>query len=155
VRKYLVVAMLGVVAFALLALPAGAQEGRPFNLVLTPSGDPDGSGAAVITINPGRQSVCYDITAEGITAPVEPAPGIGSAHIHTHEGGGIAVDLDTVFEPANGGFASSGCVEDVDRAMLVDILRDPANFYLNVHTAEAPGGAVQADLGRGGAAAGR
>jgi hypothetical protein len=145
--------LLGLAALLLLGLTvlapasAAAAGGRTFSIDLLPSGDADGSGSAVVTVNAGRQTVCYDIQVAGIDAPQEPGPGIGSAHIHVRPGGGIAIDLDTVFTPGTGDtFVSSGCVQ-ADRRVLVDVLRNPSQYYLNVHTEAAPLGAVQGDLG--------
>ena len=39
-------------------------------------GDPDGSGTATITVNPGREEVCWEINAAGIGLPA------AAAHIH-------------------------------------------------------------------------
>jgi hypothetical protein len=153
--KYVVVAALGLVVLGLWAGPAGAVGGRTFTLTLSGdvgpvAGDPDGSGTASISVNPGLGRVCYEIAVQDIAAPQEPAAGVGAGHIHigsVTETGGIVVDLDPVFEPTGDGFAASGCVEDVDRALLVDIITNPENYYLNIHNAEFPGGAVRAQLG--------
>src|SRR6476619_6227578 len=39
----------------------GAQE--------VPPADPDGSGTASLTLNPGQQSICYELTVQGILLP--------------------------------------------------------------------------------------
>src|SRR5215213_1341243 len=71
------------------------DQGRASSAVLTPqtftvklspspTGDPDGSGTAELTVNLGEGTVCYDITVTGIGEPTEPAAGIGNAHIHSY-----------------------------------------------------------------------
>ena len=154
-RRYVVLTALLLLVFGLLAGPAAAVGGRTFTLTLSgdvgpePGGDPDGSGTARISVNPGTQTVCFDIAVQDIAEPVEPGPGIGSVHIHfgsVTEIGGIAVDPEADFEPTEDGFAASGCAEDVDRGLLVDILMNPENFYLNIHNVEFPGGALRAQL---------
>jgi CHRD domain len=139
-----------------VAGPAWAAEDVPTPQTFTvelapsaPSGDPDGSGTAKLTVDLKAKTVCYDITVTGIGVPTEPAAGIGNAHIHSYpESGAIAVDLDTQF-------AAVGDVEDTyqakecvtaKRQALVDILLHPEDYYINVHTSDNPGGAVQGDL---------
>jgi hypothetical protein len=104
----------------------------------TPVGDPDGSGTASITIDPLTRQVCWNITVTNI------APAVAS-HIHTGAAGvsgGVVVPLDTA------GFTGSttGCVAAPAAADLQAILANPAGFYVNVHTADFPSGAVRGQL---------
>jgi CHRD domain len=128
-------------------LPAAARQA--FTVDLKPSGDPDGSGTAELTLNLGAQTVCYDITVSDIGVPTEPVAGIGNAHIHSHPAGGaIAVDLETQFSAVEGAvdtYQASDCVT-APRQVLIDIMRNPEQYYINVHTSNNPGGAVQGDL---------
>jgi hypothetical protein len=131
-------------------LPTHLPTATPqtFTVDLKPSGDPDGSGTAELTLNLGAQTVCYDITVNGIGVPTEPAAGIGNAHIHSHTGGGIAVDLETQFSAVEGAgdtYQASDCVT-APRGVLLDILLNPEQYYVNVHTVDNPTGAVQGDL---------
>lgn len=129
---------------AVIAHAAAADGGRPLSIPLTGAaeapgpGDPDGSGTATLRINPGQERVCYTLSVSGI-APAT------AAHIHiapVGSPGPIVVPLDA---PTAG--ASSGCAT-VDRELARDILRDPADYYVNVHNAEFPAGAVRGQLGR-------
>ena len=99
------------------------------------TGDPDGSGTAMITVNPGQGSVCFELDVSGI----EPA---FAAHIHLLATGGIVVPLEA---PTSG--HSEGCVEGVDRQTALAILKRPADYYVNVHTSDYPGGAIRGTLG--------
>jgi len=114
-----------------------------------PIGDPDGSGTAELTVDLKAKTVCYDITVTNIGVPTEPIAGIGNAHIHSHpEGGAIAVDLDTEFKAVDGAadtYQATDCVT-ASRRVLADILLHPEDYYVNVHTSDNPGGAVQGDL---------
>ena len=104
-----------------------------------PPGDPDGSGSASVTLDPAEGTLCYEITVESI------APATAS-HIHIGapgEAGDVVVPLDT------DGFEGSteGCIEPMEDAQaLQDIVDDPAAYYVNVHTADFPGGAVRGQL---------
>ena len=113
-------------------------------------GDPDGSGFATLRLNPGLEQVCYVIVVQDIAQPVEPGPGVGSGHIHeapAGENGPIAIDLDTQFvQTGPDTFEASGCVS-ADRSQILDVMLNPENYYVNVHNAEFPGGAVRGQLG--------
>ena len=70
---------------ALLAVAVVAQAGnggRRFTVPLTGAeefpgpGDPDGTGLAVLKLNPGTQQVCFQILVSDITLPAT------LAHIH-------------------------------------------------------------------------
>lgn len=127
-----------------LAAAASAQDGgRTFRLTMTGAaevpgpGDPDGTGTAVIRVNPGQERVCYELTAQNI----EPAT---AAHIHRvpPDPGPVVVPLDP---PTDG--SSDGCAT-VTRALAQEIIRNPERFYVNVHNTPFPGGAIRADFSR-------
>lgn len=112
--------------------------GRPLYAVLTgeaeisPEGDPDGAGTARVTINPGKDQVCWELTWDAIAAPT-------AAHIHvgdvTSEGGPV-VTLSPI---------ASGCASASDE--LSDaILANPGGYYVNIHNADFPDGAVRGQL---------
>jgi hypothetical protein len=134
----------GVVAAPLVAVPAMAADGgRPLSTMLTGAaevpgpGDPDGKGTAAVRVNIGKAQVCVDLTVMDI----DPATG---AHIHegaADEAGPVVVGL---VPPTGGG--SSGCYS-VTRELAKEILKDPADYYVNVHNAAFPGGAVRGQLG--------
>jgi len=138
---------LAVAAPLLLAACVSADLGMDGSTVLTAAmtgaaeapgpGDADGGGSATVRIDPlasGR--VCYELSVTGI-APAT------AAHIHR---GGLGVAGPVVVPltaPAAG--SSSGCA-DVAAALGAEILAAPAGFYVNVHNADYPGGAVRGQL---------
>ena len=83
--------------------------------------------------------VCYRLHAESITLPATAA--------HIHRGGATASGPVVVpfTAPAASG-NSDGCVASTP-ALIDEIIGNPANFYVNVHTTEHPGGAMRAQLG--------
>src|SRR5918995_3609347 len=120
------------------------QGGRPFTTTLTGAaevpgpGDADGTGTATITLNHGQGEVCFELMVDQI-APANLA--------HMHEG---AVDaagppVVTLTPPTNG--TSKGCVP-LEKDKIKDIIQNPANYYVNVHNAEFPDGAVRGQLGK-------
>ncbi len=101
-------------------------------------GDPDGIGFATVTVNPGQGVLCYELSVSGI-APAE------AAHIHEApfgEAGGVVVTLEA---PTDG--FSGGCIE-VGRELAKDILKNPADYYINVHNAPYPSGALRGQLSK-------
>jgi CHRD domain len=154
--------LLSLVLAALVALAlAGAASadrldvadhgGRPFSTELTGAeevdpvtgavgvGDPDGSGTATITLNPGQEEVCFELTVAAIDTPI-------GAHIHegaAGTNGPVVVGLEPL--PPTGDSSSSGCVS-LERQEIIEILRDPSNYYVNVHTALFPDGAIRGQL---------
>ena len=142
----LCVAILAVLAVVALALPAGAAGGRMFVTEMTgaqevPPADPDGSGTASFTVNPGLGQICFDITSENIALPLL------AAHIHPGEAGVNGAPLVFLLHAeetdADGNF--SGCTS-VDRATAKDILKRPWAYYVNLHNAEFPSGAIRGQL---------
>ena len=130
------------VAMLALAIPALAG-GRPLSASLDGTsevpgpGDPDGSGSALVTLNQGQGEVCFDIVVTAIGTPL-------AAHIHDAPVGvasGVVVDFDV----ANNGL--SGCV-DASEGLIKDIRQNPADFYVNVHNGDFPGGAVRGQLSK-------
>lgn len=100
-------------------------------------GDADGSGSATVRIDPlspGR--VCYDLRVSGIATAT-------AAHIHRGALGVPGPVVVPLIAPAAG--SSSGCA-NVTAALGTEILTMPAAFYVNVHNAPYPDGAVRGQL---------
>ncbi len=102
------------------------------------AGDPDGSGIAVVTLDPARSRLCYTVKV----ADIAPAT---AAHIHVGVAGQSGDHLVPLTAPTNG--SSSGCAS-VDPNLIRAIIANPAAYYVNVHNAEFPGGAIRGQLGR-------
>ena len=103
-------------------------------------GDADGNGTVEINVVPGDGRVCWDLYARQI----EPAT---AAHIHRGAEGiaGPVVLMLTTPDPAG---HSQGCAI-VDPALAREIAYGGHRFYVNVHTATHPSGAIRGQL-RGG-----
>lgn len=131
---------------ALLATTATAQTGgRKLQTNLTGAaevpgpGDPDGTGTAAITVNPGQNQVCYELAVRNIAV---------ATMAHIHEGGPtVAGPVRVTLGTPNASGTSSGCVT-VTRALALEILKRPADYYVNVHNAAFPGGAVRGQLAK-------
>lgn len=125
--------------------PALAQGGgRAFNIPLTGAaevpgpGDLAGSGTAALRLDLAKSQICYELKVVDI-----PLPATG-AHIHrglATESGGVVVLLTA---PGTTG-TSSGCTA-VTHELAQEILSNPAQFYVNVHTTDRPAGALRGQL---------
>ncbi len=101
------------------------------------TGDPDGSATAQITITDNTDAVCYNVwNVRGIGAA-------GDAHIHR----GRAGENGPVIAPLQraDGAGWNGCIESSQ--LTAEMLRaDPGMFYVQIHTAEYPAGAIRGQL---------
>lgn len=137
---YIVLIVLAVLALTSIA----ADGGRKFTITLSgaeevPPADPDGSGTATITLNHGQGQVCWELTASNI-APAS------AAHIHVAPAGVNGPVVVPLSPPTSG--SSSGCVDGVDQDLIKAIIQNPEAYYVNVHNAEFPGGAIRGQLSK-------
>jgi hypothetical protein len=134
--------------FALAGIALADGGGRPFTTGLTGAaevpgpGDPDASGTASLQLNPGQGEVCLDISWANIDGEVF------AGHIHAGSATVAGPVVVTLFTGAFAGTDSvAGCVA-ADRQLLLDIIQNPQNYYVNVHSRpNFPGGAVRGQLG--------
>lgn len=101
-----------------------------------PPADPDGFGFAVVTFDPDRGRVCYFLAVANI------APST-AAHIHEAPRGVNGPVVIHLTPPTSG--SSSGCT-DTSIPVVQRLLANPSGFYVNVHNAQYPGGAVRGQL---------
>ena len=116
---------------------AAAQKSNSLHATLTgkaetPKGDPDGRGTAEIKIT-GRQ-VCWEIKVSGVQKIV-------AAHIHKGSpgvAGPVVVPFGKVYK-------AKGCTTTT-AALAAAIEKRPSAYYVNVHNAKYPGGALRGQL---------
>lgn len=100
-------------------------------------GDPDGTGSATVSLRPNGE-VCWELSVAGIQLPA------AAAHIHSGAAGvngGVVVGLS----PPDAAGVASGCTM-ADATVVEAIADDPGAYYVNVHTADFPDGAVRGQL---------
>lgn len=123
----------------------GQEGGRPLTATLSGAaekptpGDPDGAGSASVRLNVGQAQVCYELQVKDIG----PAT---MAHIHKApptSAGPVVVPL-----AAPGADGKSAACASADRELVKDILQNPAAYYVNVHTAAFPAGAIRGQLSK-------
>ena len=99
-------------------------------------GDPDGSGTAKFAVHHSKGRICYELTV----ADIAPAT---AAHIHRAGPDAPGPVVVPLVAPTSG--TSAACAT-VSRELARDIHQNAENFYVNVHNAEFPGGAVRGQL---------
>ena len=121
------------------------DTGRKFSITLSGTaevpgpGDTDGSGSADIRLNQGQNQVCFELSVSNIAVAT-------AAHIHEAAEGVAGPVVVTLTTPAANG-KSKGCV-DASAELIKRIRQTPENFYVNVHNAEFPDGAVRGQLAK-------
>lgn len=141
-----------IIGFAAVALslaqfmPARASSSMSYTVSLKGSnevgapGAKSGHGTAKITLNLASGKVCYSILVMGFKLPAI------AAHIHTGKAGKIGpISVPFPTAPGKTGKAT-GCVSHVRSALIKGMESHPTSYYVNVHTAQYPGGAVRGQL---------
>jgi hypothetical protein len=100
-----------------------------------PKGAPKGSGAGKITLKPSKGQVCFSLTWKGIGTP-------NAAHIHKGAKGVAGPVVVPLFATPP---KHSGCVS-ATKSVVSAIAKSPASYYVNIHTAKYPAGALRGQL---------
>jgi|GEM_PF-403102 len=136
-----------VVTVLAMLLPevASAQTGIGTSVVLRAplsgsneigTGDPEGFGFAKVRIDLATSQVCYRLSVAGTGAAT-------AAHIHVGNAGTNGPVVVPFAAPVDG--LSNGCV-GITADLAAAIATNPSGYYVNIHTAEFPGGAVRGQL---------
>jgi CHRD domain len=106
-------------------------------------GDPDGRGRAVVRL--AGDQACFLLQWSGIGAPT-------ASHIHEGRAGVPGPVVVPFFQPGVNAASLpdtlssvAGCV-DVDPALAARIAATPSGWYVNIHTADFPAGAIRGQL---------
>lgn len=121
-------------------------------------GDPDGRGEVYvfgIDGDPTRTTLCYVLIVHKIAGLDQPPGGGRAAHIHMGARGTNGPVVANLAWPQDGQAADclhvgevlpSGAPAFPTAIGPADIFAHPTGFYVNVHNAEYPGGAVRGQL---------
>jgi hypothetical protein len=99
-------------------------------------GDPDGAGLARVEINDTTNTICTDLEVRQIGTAT-------AAHIHRGAPGVNGPPVVTLDPPDDND--SDDCDQVAD-ALVDEIRSNPGGFYVNVHTADYPDGAIRGQL---------
>jgi hypothetical protein len=139
-RTFLALAIAGLVLPA-VALAGGQAMSPVVSAKLKGSnetpvkGDPDGSGFVVVTFNANKGTACWKFKGvKGIAAP-------NAAHIHKGRKGSsgpVAIAFGATYKPSGCAKAPKGTIEKIET--------NPNAYYVNVHNAKYPAGALRGQL---------
>jgi len=101
-------------------------------------GDSKGSGTVQVTPKPDTGEVCYELSVANIQEAT-------AAHIHKGEKGEEGPVVVALEAPKTG--AAKGCTK-ADVVVIEALMQDPTDYYVNVHNAAFPKGAVRGQLSR-------
>ena len=98
-------------------------------------GDPNGSGFVVVTFRAAKGQACWEFKGvRGIAAP-------NAAHIHKGRSGVAG----PVVIPFGAAYKAKGCVKAM-KNVIEKIETNPNRYYVNIHNAKYPGGALRGQL---------
>lgn len=134
-----------VLSCACLALPAQAATvtylmNMTGDQEVPGPGDPDGLATGTISLDNVSGEISWNFNYSNITAP-------SAMHIHTGAAGvagGVFVGLGVATSGGSGTLINSLVTST---ANINTILGNPAGYYVNIHNADFPGGAVRGQLG--------
>jgi hypothetical protein len=142
---------LGLLALALvaLAIPALSMAGRNTvevnaklkgqNEVPGP-GDANGKGEIAVFLKAKKEKVCFNLE-------ISKLDGASAGHIHKGDAETAGPIKVTLFDaPVEGTGTYEGCVKNVKRKLVRRIGKHPERYYVNVHNADYPDGAIRGQL---------
>jgi hypothetical protein len=145
------VGLVGLIAALTLAGQASGG-GRPLSATLSGASEnpPTGSsatGQTAVRLNHGQGTVCYDMSVSGLSS--NPT----MAHIHEAPAGVNGPVVVTLFSgssaPTSTSFTLTNvCVSNVSKDLIKDIIQNPSEYYVNVHTSTFPGGEIRGQLSK-------
>ncbi len=111
-------------------LTGAAEVPRPGKL--------NASGSAIVRVNLSERRVCYTVSFRNV-------PNATMAHIHSGSRGVAGPPVVTLQRAGSRAF--EGCTR-VARSLARDLANSPRRFYVNVHSAAFPDGAIRGQLRR-------
>jgi hypothetical protein len=98
-------------------------------------GDPDGTGFVVVTFKAAKGTACWQF--KGVAKIGSPA----AAHIHKGKKGVAG----PVVIPLGAAYKAKGC-QKASKKVIEAIETNPNRYYVNIHNAKYPGGALRGQL---------
>lgn len=131
----LIPALSGAAATQLSAKLKGTEEVQ--------GGDKNGRGEIFVAVKkPNKRKLCFQLEFKKMDPPT-------AGHIHKGAEGVDGPVKVTLFEDPAGlpGPTAEGCVKNVSKRITKKLRQTPEKFYVNLHNAEHPDGAIRGQLG--------
>ena len=132
----LVAAAIPAVALAISAAMSPVVSAKLVGKTEVPKGSPTGSGTVVLHLDAKTGRVCWTFNVGKIDKPT-------AAHIHKGKvgvAGPVVVPLGFVYK-------AKSCINGPSNSkVFADIEKHPSSYYVNVHTAKYPAGAIRGQL---------
>jgi trimeric autotransporter adhesin len=140
-----------IVALSIISLTTATAFGQTLGAVLTAAGEvtpttSPGFGNATVTFDSTRQNITVTVTVANLGSPII------AAHLHrgpAGTNGGVVIGF-TPLASFNNGTLTGTFPIDPALVSAVEILQNPGNFYVNVHTQQFPLGAIRGQLSAAG-----
>ncbi len=135
-----------IIALTIISLTASVAFGQTLGAVLTASQEvppttTTGFGNATVTFDSTRSNITVTITVANLGAAIN--------NFHIHEGAAGVAGPVIINLIGLGGVFVNGTMTvtvPVPADVALRMVQNPANFYVNVHTTQFPGGAVRGQL---------
>jgi len=101
-------------------------------------GDADGTGRVTLTLSAGKNQICYELAVSNVGNAT-------AAHIHSGAADVAGPVLVMLKAPENG--SAKDCVA-LEQDKILDIIKNPDHYYVNVHNADFPDGAIRGQLAK-------
>jgi hypothetical protein len=142
-RKIVVMMFVLVMGAQMAGVPAFGQAVTKKTLTVhmtgsqeTPKGSPTGSGTAKVTLDAAKGQVCFNLTWSKIKPPT-------ASHLHKGPKGTSGPIVVPLF--GNPPAKHVGCVS-ASKTLVAAIIKNPSAYYVNIHTADYPAGAIRSQL---------
>ena len=138
-KRLVVLAIMAAAALPAIAIGATADKGTVTAKMtgkaeVPDKGAPGATGNASFTVDTGTGKICWTFTnVKGIDKPM-------ASHIHEAGKG----KPGPVVVPLGKAYKAKGCTTSKSEAG--DVLEHPGDYYVNIHTAKYPNGAVRGQL---------
>jgi hypothetical protein len=144
--RYRLLSLLTLLGFSVLSATGASAQGLYLHAILVGGNEVPGPGhataygaASVLFRGANFTQVCTTLVVTGLPAPT-------AAHIHVGFGPQYSGPLITIPTPASGNPGFSGGCTTISAALSAGIRTHPQRFYINVHTAAHPNGAIRGQL---------